>query len=329
MGKRKSKDTDYLYASARVRAAENRLIGTDKLEAAISARGSSEIESLIDGISVVSKGTDKLSSYLADAYSFIAEISPDENIASFLRYGYDCNNIKAALKCHFRESDCTEMLFSFGSVDVSKILEMPVSLDFSALPAEMEKAAEEAFEAYSRTGDPQLIDIILDRACFCDMLEAAKNSGDEFAVELVKTKIDLINIMMCVRVLRMGNGFSERDVLLRSLIPGGYIDSSSLFDASENEADISSLISGAGYASISEYLTDSGRCSLAEIEKRCDDLYMDRVKKTKFLPFGAPLLCAYLIAVEYEVKNLRIILAGKRAGLSPEKLRERVRVSYV
>lgn len=329
MGIRKSKDTDYLFASARVRAAENRLIGADKTESAIAAKGAFEIESLIDSISTAERGADKLSAYLADAYSFIAEISPDENIASFLRYSYDCNNIKAALKCHFRETDCTEMLFSFGSVPVIEILKMPEELDFSALPKNMSEAASEAFDAYSKTADPQLIDIILDKACFADMLEAAQNSGDEFAEDLVRTKIDLINIMMCVRVIRMGGGSSERDVLKRSLISGGYVDKNVLFDSSVTEEGISSAISGALYVSVCEYLTEDGRFSLAEIEKRCDDLYMNKVRKTKSLPFGAPLLCAYLIAVEYEVKNLRIILAGKRAGLSPEKIRERVRVSYV
>ncbi|MBQ8207195.1 MAG: V-type ATPase subunit [Clostridia bacterium] len=329
MGIRKSKETDYLYASARVRAAENRLIGADKMEAAIAARDASEIEGLIESIDVRNKSEDKLSAYLADAYSFIAEISPDNGIASFLRYGYDCNNIKAALKCHFRETDSSEMLFSFGTVSDERILKMPVSQDFSALPKHMSEAAAEAFDAYAKTGDPQLIDIILDKACFADMLEAAKESGEAFAAELVRMKIDLVNIMMCVRILRMGGGASEKDVLRRSLISGGYIDEEKLFDEAQTEPGIASFLSGTEYSSLSEFFTEDGRISLAEIERRCDDLYMKKVKNTKVLPFGAPILCAYLVAAEYEVKNLRIILAGKRAGLSPERLRERVRVGYV
>lgn len=327
MGTRKNKETDYLFASARVRAAENRLIGADKTESAINAKDASEIESLIDSIGSTEGETDKLSAYLGRAYSFIAEISPSENIASFLRYGYDCNNIKAALKCHFRETDCSEMLFSFGTVAVDKILAMPYELDFSALPKNMSQAAEEAFDAYAKTGDPQLIDIILDKACYADMLSAASES-DDFAYDLVRMKIDLTNIMMCARIIRMGGGFSERDVLQRSLIAGGYLDEKKLFEA-KSENELSAVIIGSEYSSLSAFLTDDGAFSLAEIERRCDDIYMKKVKKAKSLPFGAPLLSAYLVAVEYEVKNLRIILAGKRAGLSGEKIRERVRLSYV
>lgn len=326
MGTRKTKETDYLFASARVRAAENRLIGADKTESAINAKDSSEIEALIGSVSAPEGSSDRLSAYLGSAYSFIAEISPSEDIASFLRYSYDCNNIKAALKCHFRETDCSEMLFPFGAVTVDKILAMPRELDFSALPKHMSEAAKEAFEAYAKTGDPQLIDIILDKACYRDMLDAAKS--DDFAYDLVRMKIDLTNIMMCIRIIRMGGGLSERDVLERSLIEGGYLDRMKLYD-SRSENEIAMLLSGSEYSSLSAFLDDGGKISLAEIERRCDDIYMKKVRTTKSLPFGAPLLCAYLVAVEYEVKNLRIILAGKRAGLSGEKIRDRVRLGYV
>lgn len=329
MGTRKNKETEYLYASARVRAAENRLIGADKLESAISSKGTNETEALINSLEGRGDG-DKLGAALSAAYAFIAEISPDENISAFLRYSYDCNNIKAAIKCHFRAIDCDEMLFSFGSVSIEKIKKMPVEGDFSALPEHMAKAAEEAFESYAKTKNPQLIDIILDKACFADMIEAAKASGEAFALRLAQEKIDLVNIMMCIRTIRMGNKFAERSVLKDSLIAGGELEIKELFDFSESgEAKIAELLRDTKYAPLAERLGENEKASLAELECECDNFYMKTVKSTKFLPFGAPILCSYLIASEYQVKNLRIILAGKLAGLSPEKLRQRVRISYV
>ena len=56
---------------------------------------------------------------------------------------------------------------------------------------------------------------------------------------------------------------------------------------------------------------------------------MRKVRSAKFLPFGAPLLISYGVAAEYTVKNLRIILAGKRQGLRGDEIRKRVRLSYV
>jgi vacuolar-type H+-ATPase subunit C/Vma6 len=40
-------------------------------------------------------------------------------------------------------------------------------------------------------------------------------------------------------------------------------------------------------------------------------------------------LAAYLVATEYEVKNIRVILASKDAGLSGDVIFERLRESYV
>ena len=43
----------------------------------------------------------------------------------------------------------------------------------------------------------------------------------------------------------------------------------------------------------------------------------------------ACVLIGYLLGSEYEVRNLRILLAGLEAGLPAATLRERMRESYV
>ena len=44
---------------------------------------------------------------------------------------------------------------------------------------------------------------------------------------------------------------------------------------------------------------------------------------------GSASLMWYLCAVENEVKNIRIIIAGRASGQSAEKIIERIRESYV
>jgi V/A-type H+-transporting ATPase subunit C len=56
---------------------------------------------------------------------------------------------------------------------------------------------------------------------------------------------------------------------------------------------------------------------------------MALVKETKFIPLGLEVMVAFLAAHEYEVKNLRILLAGKEAGIPTQTIRERIRESYV
>ena len=69
--------------------------------------------------------------------------------------------------------------------------------------------------------------------------------------------------------------------------------------------------------------------SLAAIERCADNEWMERVKEAKWQPFGAAVLGGYLIGTEMAVKNIRIVLAAKEAGLAPDVIRERVRDSYV
>lgn len=47
------------------------------------------------------------------------------------------------------------------------------------------------------------------------------------------------------------------------------------------------------------------------------------------VPFGAELLVLYIVRKEFEVKNVRIVLAGKSCGLSSEKIKERLRLGTI
>ena len=69
--------------------------------------------------------------------------------------------------------------------------------------------------------------------------------------------------------------------------------------------------------------------SLGEIERKVDGIYFGIAKEAKWIPFGAEIAIGYIFALEYEIKNLRLVLAGKEAGLSPETIKERLRESYV
>ncbi|MBQ5634297.1 MAG: V-type ATPase subunit, partial [Clostridia bacterium] len=68
--------------------------------------------------------------------------------------------------------------------------------------------------------------------------------------------------------------------------------------------------------------------SLSLLEKKADDLWLEVAKEAKRITFGAEIAIGYIAALEYEVKNARIILAGKDACLSPDIIKERLRECY-
>ena len=56
---------------------------------------------------------------------------------------------------------------------------------------------------------------------------------------------------------------------------------------------------------------------------------MELIRDAKQIVFGAPVLTAYFYAQEYAIRNIRIVIAAKKAGLSPQIIHERIRTSYV
>ncbi len=333
-------DTDYMYSSTRVRALEVKLASSDALfrmcEAASSADicaslgdyGFEPIRASDDPASPVLR-EDTLTSLLTSSYADMEKMTDGKGTVDFLRYPYDCNNLKAAIKCASRGISADRLLSDAGTVNASSAKKAYADKDFSLYPSAMKKAVGEAEEAFAKTGNPQAVDFILDRACYEDMLASVKQTGVAFGEHLVRTKIDLTNIMTCVRVLRLHIGAASASLLDSALIEGGYLDTDIFRRAlSGDEARFGDELRYTdGYYKLAAFIGVGE--SLATIEKRADDLWMLEVKQAKSVPFGAPVLIAYMAALEYQVKNIRIILAGKDAGLSADVIRERLRESYV
>ncbi len=328
---------EYLFESARAHVLENSMVGRERLEYLLQARDWSETVSRLGemGIDCVTDADgrllreDTLLGVLRRAYGELADLISQAPELRLWLYQYDCNNVKAAIKGFAREIDPRSMMFDFGMLSVEQVIEMTKSGKFEALPANMAKAAGEAVASYSKNRNPQQIDLLLDKACFADMTADAAQSGVQFAKELVAEKIDLTNLLITVRILRRGGSNTDRVFLEDALIGGGKNDVSyflSLYDLGEEK--LWSKLYYSEYGKISEQLFETSR-TLTDVERVADNYWMESIRRAKLIPYGSEVLIAFLLAHEYEVRNLRILLAGKEAGLSNETIRERIRNSYV
>lgn len=329
---------DYLFGSARIRALESNLIGREKIERLLLAKNTDEawhilreygIEPEWNEESETFQREETLLSLLREAYDTVCSMLPDDKGMSIWRYPYDCNNIKAAIKGLERKKDLRSMMFDFGTVSVKDVLRMAETGSFNGLPAAMCTAAEEAVSVYAKTRDPQKIDLLLDRACYRDMLAGAQASGVAFIIQLVRQKIDLTNLMICVRILRMQSGELGKIFWQESFLEGGFLSRTLLTEwFNAGEETLWSRLYYSEYSKLAVAVSDTDR-SLTVLERSADNFWMESIKAAKFIPYGAEVPVAYLLATEYAVRNLRIVLAGKEAGLNTETVRERIRESYV
>lgn len=329
---------NYLFGSARVSALTNSLIGRDQLDRLLNAPTAARCAELLAEYGIPVARDPETGAFLREktlldllrkSFREVGEATENAPFSRILRWQYDCNNIKAAIKCFRRGIDPGGMLFDFGNFDTDTVLNAVRLNDFSTLEEPFAGAAAEATGAFAKTGNPQWVDLILDKACFAAMLRDARLSRNEFVTDLVVRKIDLTNLLICIRLMRMKSGEAGRLLLADAVIPGGTLDGEFLAQAyAGSEEQLWKKLYYSDLEGFAARIKDAGS-PLTAVERAADDFWMTLVQRAKLIPYGVEPMTAYLIAVENEVRNLRIILAGLDAGLPAGTIRERVRMSYV
>ena len=326
--------TEYMYSSARIRSMETRIAGREQIYRLADADSVATVQSqLVDyGFETVYNadgGFSREETLLSVLKNGFAELESMEcaQAIRFLKYQYDCNNIKSLIKCAAAGRPAQFMLLPLGSVSIEDTQRAFSHKDYSVFPPAMAAAIAEAEETLAATADPQKVDLIIDRATFADMLSSAIESGVPLAEKLVRTKIDLVNATVALRLVRMRLGQRTVPLFSEAFIEGGTLDRAALSEALESEERLCEALSYGSCSAIAALIGEGA--DLGTVERKSDDILCSVAREAKYEPFGVEVAIGYIFALEYEVKNIRIILAGKEAGLSPEIIRERLRECYV
>lgn len=329
------KATEYMYSSARIRSLETRIAGREQIARLAEAEDAQAVVAMLPDFGFEPRydsagrlcREDMLMAVLKEGLDTVCEMECEGAVALF-RYQYDCNNVKALIKCAAGGRDAEGMLLELGSVTLPELKKAFAEKDYSAFPTNMAVAIAEAEEAFAATGDPQKIDFIIDRAAYRDMLAVAEECGVPLTVKLTRARIDLVNVNVAVRLIRMKLGQRAVALLKEAFLEGGALELEALCDAvTEGEDALAELLAYTSYSAMAE-LIEAG-ATAGELEKRADDIWIGIAREARYTPFGAEVAVGYVAALEYEIKNIRIILAGKDAGLSSDIIRERLRESYV
>ena len=246
--------------------------------------------------------------------------APDPRYIDIFKLKYDYHNAKAILKAAAMGTSPDRMLMDMGRIGAAELKTAVESGELDKLPGALPAAVAEAKSVLDTTRDPQLSDIVLDRWMYRDMAQVAEDTGSQFLRGYVETQIDAANL----RALRMGK---NADFLAGVLFESGTVEPAAILAAANHPAGGLNEIYGptrfAQAAEAGEAALKGG--SLTEFEKRCDDAVSDYLAGAQMIPFGEAPLLAYLAARETEYTNIRILLMGRAAGLSPEVIRSRLR----
>lgn len=320
-------DKGYVFAVARLRYAELKLLNDQALDQLASASGVNEALKLLKekgwGNDNTYEAEDMLQEEREKLWSFVDEIVPDRSIFDVFKLPNDYNNLKAALKESVMEYEYPGIYISESTVDPELIKNAVKERNYQALPDDMIEVAENAHAVFLKTQDGQLCDIIVDKACLDAILKAGRETGDDFLKMYAEIKVASTNIKTAVRASLTGK---DKDFLNMALAECETVDKNGLMNAAANGVDaIASFLGNTAYADAVPEL----RKSPAAFERWCDNLITARMKPQLYESFGLGPIAAYILARENEIKSVRIILSGKQNGFSKEMISERVRDSYV
>lgn len=245
------------------------------------------------------------------------------DIMKFISLKYDYHNIKTLIKSEILNKDFSYILSPLGTIKEEELSEKIKNNNLSDLDEKFKLAIENGFALYESCKDFQEVDIFLDKYMFVHMNEFVKNINTQFVYDYFKSLIDVTNIKTVLRLVKMDK---EKSYLKKVLIENGRIELS-IFESilTDGIESASSRLSHTKYSDLmKEKIT-----SLSSFEKLVDDYITSIMKSAKLIGLGMEPIFAYLYAKEMELKNLRIILAGKLNNVDADIIKERLRDSYV
>lgn len=323
------KDTDYLSVSARVRAMENRLLTRDRMDRMIDAADDGEARKVLAECGYPEGGSldQALAAARADVFRDMESAVPDRRLVEIFQLKYDYHNAKTLLKAAAMGRDPQPLLLAGGRYDPAELAEGWRREELRGCSSAFQKAMTQAKALLEDSHDPQQADLILDRACFEEMAQLARDLDSRFLQRYVQLLVDVANLRTAVRVHRMGR---EPEFLRQVLLPGGSVSEQSIAAArGENLGDLFHTGGLAQAAELGAKLAQPGAGAMTDFERACDDAVTAYLASERRVPFGEEPVVGYLYAREAEFTAIRTIFAGRAAKLEGDVIRRRLRETYV
>lgn len=340
---------DYMFLASRIKMRANAMLTFERLEQILASGNVEMAERLLaesnwpNMAGMSGKEIDKtLAERRAALLKEMTTVVPEDAVVEVFRLQYDYHNAKAIVKAEAMDLASESLMSDAGRVSGAKLKQAYEENDFRFVPSELGKAMVEAKNVLARTQNPQLADFVLDKAYFTEMKEMVETvepgvehyspildpePGDPFMVDYCKLLIDCANLRTCVRCARMGK---NAEFLQTVLIPDGGISADYMARTALSGDGLSNMFVASPLQEAANLGVKAMRSgSLTKFEKECDDAIMRWLANLRLMYFGPQLVVWYLTAEDRNTMNVRMILNGLIAGIAPERLKERLRDTYV
>ena len=305
---------EYTYAVARIRALENSLLTDAAIEQLIACpdvesclnyleeKGWGDASCAGDQERILSREEEKI-------WEVVKDLHIDMEHFDVLALPKEYQNLKAAIKEAVNGPAHSKVYYEDTALDGKTLSDIIKDREFDKLPDGMKAAAMEAYDVLLHTGDGQLCDVIVDKACMEAVLEAGRaegKAGYDVIKAFAEEQAAICDIKIATRAARTGAASLAKA-------------------ASQGEEAVKEYLSTTDYRDAAESLAEGP----SAFERWCDDRIIASLQSQKYETFTIGPVIAYVLARQNEIKTVRLVLTGKANGLSDDSIRERVRQMYV
>ena len=328
------KQSTYHELNPLVRLKELDLLAPELMARMIKAEDLTEVEALFRGTIYGEFLSDDFYESFEEALgtaqdNLLAElvkIIPDPNVIWIYTMRFTFHNLKALIKADLLDKNFDELYIYDGFYSLEQIKTAIRTGQASGLPDILLDSIREVREHFEESNSLQGIDIILDRKfLYCQRKIADTINEPELTQEVISF-IDFTNILMTARGIKQKR---SRNFMSTALSSQGSIPKEELLDCVEVGLEkLISYLRTTTYIEIIEPIIEDNTIDLSQLERLCDDYLTSFYETAQTQAFGPLPVLALLNAKAIETKNLRLIITGKRVGLTDDQIRERMRETY-
>ena len=328
------KQSTYHELNPLVRLKELDLLAPELMARMIKAEDLTEVEALFRGTIYGEFLSDDFYESFEEALgtaqdNLLAElvkIIPDPNVIWIYTMRFTFHNLKALIKADLLDRNFDELYIYDGFYSLEQIKTAIRTGQASGLPDILLDSIREVREHFEESNSLQGIDIILDRKfLYCQRKIADMINEPELTQEVISF-IDFTNILMTARGIKQKR---SRNFMSTALSSQGSIPKEELLDCVEVGLEkLISYLRTTTYNEIIEPIIEDNTIDLSQLERLCDDYLTSFYETAQTQAFGPLPVLALLNAKAIETKNLRLIITGKRVGLTDDQIRERMRETY-
>lgn len=322
-------DWQYAYATAKVRALETVMLSRTTLSEIAHAERFEAAAEVLSGTEYAvgpqaSAGEieEMLLARRREVRQLFRQLMSDSAILQMFLAREDFVNMRLAVRRVVTDKPLGSGYSPEGTVPAEEFEEIFKQENYERLPEYLQEGVEAAVLSYYENKDIRQIDYAIDRVEAAWRIRHSLATDCIFCLSLSRARIDLYNIRTLLRLKAAGRQ-DERFLFL----PDGFVERDKFIQGLETSYEsLAPLFYATPYFELMEegvrYLREKE--SFLALERGCEDYLTGFLKSTRVVTAGPQPPAAYLLMKETEIRTVRMLLIGKKNGLSTELLMERL-----